>query len=286
MQSYSSSQESPAFLEPLVDAVPEPVPGRMSISKSIAFLFTSFMISYCLVHALHELGHVLANTLGGGITTQITLNPFFSSYTYYQTNPQPVISSWGGVLFASLVGVAAWALLGGVRSPVVFPLRLLSLLGPLTNGLYLLLDQASGLGGDASALVQHGMSPLLVEGVGAVLIVLGLLLGLELAPVIGIQPRDSLGRRLLVNAGGVLPYLAFSAAYVSEFHPEAQAGWLLMLAGGAAVVLIYSILGWLMPGSPPAPASQPAPDLRWWQIEVLLALGLAIVAAELWFFPL
>ncbi len=84
----------------------------------------------------------------------------------------------------------------------------------------------------------------------------------------------------------MLPYLGFACFYVSEFHPQAQAGWLLVLMGGAAAVLVYALIGWLAPGNPENPSAQFEQSLPWWQIEILLVIGLAMVAAELWYFPL
>lgn len=115
------------------------------------------LVSWWLMLAVHELGHVLGAWLTGGMVTEVDLHPLRISRTAVDPNPRPVIVAWSGPIIGVLLPLLAWYLAGRSNRPgprrITPWLRFFSGFCLIANGAYL----ASGLWqpvGDAADLLR------------------------------------------------------------------------------------------------------------------------------------
>jgi hypothetical protein len=103
----------------------------------LVFIVSVLLLSWLLLQAVHELGHVLAAWMTGGTVQRVVLDPLTISRTDVDPNPQPLVVTWAGPLFGSLTPLAVWALLEIARARLAWLARFFAGACLLANGLYL-----------------------------------------------------------------------------------------------------------------------------------------------------
>lgn len=112
-------------------------------------------LSWLLMQAVHEFGHVAAAWGTGGAVERVVLHPLTISRTDVMPNPEPLIVAWGGPLIGSLLPLAAWAVAVAARLCGAFLWRFFAGFCLIANGVYL---GAGSFGeiGDAGDILRHG----------------------------------------------------------------------------------------------------------------------------------
>src|SRR5262245_55663172 len=87
------------------------------------FILATVALSWFAMLAVHELGHVLNALLTGGTVSRVVLNPMEFSRTDLSHNPNPLVVTWGGVLWGSLIPLAAFVIARRFRWPHAYLLR-------------------------------------------------------------------------------------------------------------------------------------------------------------------
>lgn len=126
--------------------------------NAIVFSLSTVALSWFLMMALHEMGHVVGAMTSGGVVERVVLHPLTISRTDVQPNPQPLWVVWLGPIIGCLIPLAmCWAVpkqLETSRKLAMFFAGFCL----IANGAY------SGIGafdsvGDCGTMLQHG-SPL------------------------------------------------------------------------------------------------------------------------------
>lgn len=123
--------------------------------RSLPLITATLLASWLGMQAIHELGHVLAAKLTGGVVTNVALHPLSISRTDVALNPQPLVVVWGGPLLGALAPLAIWAFAAWLRWPHAFLLRFFAGFCLIANGLYLTAGSLEGVG-DCGDLLKHG----------------------------------------------------------------------------------------------------------------------------------
>jgi hypothetical protein len=141
-------------------------------------------LSWLLMTAAHELGHVLGAVLTGGRVERVVLHPLAISRTDVRPNPRPLVVAWAGPIVGIAVPLATVAACR--RRHRVFRDLVKFFAGTclIANGLYL------GIGvfyriGDAGDLLRHGAAAWHLWVFGAATVPLGLWLWNGIGPTFG-----------------------------------------------------------------------------------------------------
>ncbi len=126
---------------------------RLSI-RSLPLIAATLLASWLSMQAIHELGHVLAARLTGGVVTNVALHPLAISRTDVAPNPQPLMVVWGGPLIGAFAPLAVWAIAARFSWPHTFLLRFFAGFCLIANGLYLTAGSLEGVG-DCGDLLRH-----------------------------------------------------------------------------------------------------------------------------------
>ena len=208
--------------------------------KTILALLGQFALAYNVSMALHELGHAVGLVLSGGQVAHITLNPFCWCWTWYATNPRPIVTAWSGVvvgvLFALLPCIALATF--GRRTPRLFVL--LGIVALAANGIYLLDGVLSNVG-DGADIVDLGAPRLLPITVGAILVLAAALWFILVQPKIGIPSSASFPRRTALLCGGIGTYLVLMMLYVAVYHSQELSCFACFAGAGVALLIAMSV---------------------------------------------
>lgn len=107
------------------------------------------------MQAVHEFGHMLHASIGGGTVTRVVLHPLTISRTDVDPNPRPNFVTWGGPLWGSVLPLVAWGIARRTQSRAWPVLAFFAGFCLIANGAYL--GCAIWLPvGDAADLLRHG----------------------------------------------------------------------------------------------------------------------------------
>lgn len=164
------------------------------IGSTIAFSWLGMMV-------VHEAGHVVHLRLSGGTVDKVVLHPLTISRTDPGENPHPLFVAWGGVIWGSLIPLAALMFVWRLARRYAYLARFFAGFCLTANGAYLLGD-VFVRGGDARELIWYGTPPwvVVVCGLGG--------LGAGLVLWNGLGPRFGIGR----GADRVDPRVALAVA--------------------------------------------------------------------------
>lgn len=251
--------------------------------KTSLLILGAFCIAYNLGSILHELGHGVAVWLSGGKISSIVLHPFSWNWISYHSNPNPLLASWGGVLFGVLFAVALSSIALLARSPFLTPLYLLAGCALATNGIYLAVAAVADVG-DAGNLLSQGVPRAFLVAVGLFLMLLSFLWSSLIQPLIGIPADVPLGRRLLTLHAGITPYLIAMAAYALLFAKAESPLFLAFAGAGIVAVTAIAISGHVLRNVAVGLPRLGYIDPSWASAIVLLTVGIVVVVWELIYF--
>lgn len=251
--------------------------------KTSLLIFGAFCIAYNLDNFLHEFGHGVAVWISGGRVSSMILNPFSWSWISYLSNPNPLFTAWGGVLFGVLFAIvlAAAALL--IRSPYMAPLYLLAGCAMASNGIYFSVAAFADIG-DAGALLSLGVPRLTLVAIGLLLLVISCLWVSAIQPLLGIPSDTSFHRRLLTMHMGVTPYLIAMAVYVLVFEKTNPVATLAFPGVGVLAVTAIAVSGHLLRNVATHMPRLAYLEPTWTSAILLLSVGIAIILGELIYF--
>lgn len=141
--------------------------GRVSVWEKGMFLAATVLGSWLGMQVVHELGHVSAAWLTGGVVARVALDPFGFSRTDLALNPRPLVVAWAGPLLGSVLPVLLMLAGSAVRLRASFVLRFFAGFCLVANGLYLGLG-SFGRVGDCGDLLSHGAGSWQLRTFGAI----------------------------------------------------------------------------------------------------------------------
>ena len=212
-------------------------------ARSSLFLFGSFSFAWVITVIIHELGHAISMWATRGNVTKITINPLSWSYTYYGSSPKyPIFTSAAGAGFGTLLGLLL--LFFAYRSANLYwiPIWLISVGAFLQNGGYYAIDILLGVDGDASRLLDLGISKPLLFGLSILMLIPGIILFVRLFPLFGLAPEDNFLTRFFVIGFGIVPYFALTVLYALINNPD---DLLLRLSSFFAVIFFTLMVSWI-----------------------------------------
>jgi hypothetical protein len=116
---------------------------------------SALCLSWLLMQAVHELGHVAAAWATDGKVERVVLHPLTISRTDVEPNPEPLIVVWGGPLVGVLVPLLLWAIVAAARLPAAWLARFFAGFCLLANGLYIGVGSFEEVG-DAGDMLRYG----------------------------------------------------------------------------------------------------------------------------------
>ncbi len=120
----------------------------------ILLISSVLALSWLLMQAVHELGHIATAWATNGTVTNVILHPLALSRTDVDPNPQPLAVAWGGPVVGIGIPLVLWAIAASARSSVAFLLRFFAGFCLVANGLYLGVGSFSSVG-DAGDILRH-----------------------------------------------------------------------------------------------------------------------------------
>lgn len=215
--------------------------------KSILLLFGSLVFAQSASCVLHELGHAIAYWTTGGTIERIVIHPFSWSYVIPgSVTNYPNFTTWGGVVFGTIMALLLVAVVWRWRGPYVMPALLTGVVACIGNGYYLVCDYVAGTGHDAGSLVESGTPGAVVVIVGVALIGVGFCLAGIFIPLMGIRQGDGAVARVLVFAGALIPYAIATQAYWWAYNVQGSrlltVAWVIMLIVVALLVALSSVV--------------------------------------------
>lgn len=160
----------------------EPIMARFHQALLIASLV---VLSWLLMQAVHELGHVIAARATGGTVTKMVLYPLSISRTDVEPNPRPLIVAWGGPILGSLIPLLLWAAMEAGQRPTRVLWRFFCGFCLLANGLYIGIGSFGAIG-DAGDLMRYGSLIWMLWLFGLMTAATGLMMWNGLGPAFGI----------------------------------------------------------------------------------------------------
>jgi hypothetical protein len=168
----------------------------------VLLIFSTVALSWLLMLAVHEAGHVLQGWLSGATLDAVHLPLLGFSRTDFVANPHPLFVAWGGALWGSVLPLA---LLMAARCVAakrqVYLLAWFAGFCLVANGAYLLGGAILSEGADdGSVILQHGGARWQLIGFGVVAVAAGLYLWNGLGPYFGLGPsRGKVDRTAVVG---------------------------------------------------------------------------------------
>jgi hypothetical protein len=159
-------------------------------------------LSWLLMLAVHESGHMLQGWLGGAQLDRVHLPLLGFSQTDFAVNPHPLFVAWGGALWGSVLPLA---ILAAARCFVakrrVYLLAWFAGFCLVANGAYLLGGAIlNGGADDGGVILQHGGARWQLLGFGLIAVAAGLSLWNGLGPCFGLGPsRGRVDRKAAVG---------------------------------------------------------------------------------------
>lgn len=129
--------------------------STLAMPKRILRFIALLIASWCVMTVTHELGHILCGWACGGTLTDADLLPWHLPYSFFEPDPLPLVTLWGGPIL-------------GVMIPAILAVVLRAKWGwfvayfcMLANGAYL---AAAWVAGDrfldTPKMLDHGAHPI------------------------------------------------------------------------------------------------------------------------------
>ncbi|MGI9517024.1 MAG: M50 family metallopeptidase [Pirellulaceae bacterium] len=179
----------------------------------ILFVISLVALSWYLMQAVHEFGHVAAALFSGGTVQRVVLSPLEISRTDVEPNPWPGLVVWAGPLVGCLLPLVVWLCAGRVPELVSKSLQFFAGWCLIANGGYIGLGTVERIG-DCGEMLRTGTPPGVMVGFGLATVAAGLYLWHRLGSLKEfwnhpewITPRTAITINLML--GGVVVLLAF-----------------------------------------------------------------------------
>jgi hypothetical protein len=216
---------------------------KKELLKSTLLVLGAFAFAYNASITLHELGHAIAYWISGATVRYIIIHPFSWSYCMPgSASAYPNFTTWGGVVFGTLMGLLLVIIVWRWRGPYVMLAFMTGTVACLHNGFYLIFSCLAESKGDATRLILGGTPKVVVIAVGLLMFGIGIVLAGMCLHLIGIRSTDGVKSRILVLGGGLLPYLVATLLYQWLYNAEEFGMWVTKGVSGAVIVLLLAAL--------------------------------------------
>jgi hypothetical protein len=234
---------------------------------------------------VHELGHALTVIATGGKFGFIEVTPFSWSYAHYIFAPEPMATSWGGILWSVIFGLLAFFVPWVAKSRLSFIGVLLAISSLAGEGTYLLVGTVFHVG-DPASLLGQGVPPLALIVIGSLLLLLCFPLILPLGTLLDVGKGKN---KLMTTVAVVSPIMAYLLAMLAYNLWNNQDEWLMWSAdvgcGLILVVLVALAIHWTRPWCSGSETLRRAIPVNWRICVLCLSLGGGVVATEYLAFP-
>ena len=196
------------------------IPSRSSLYDSALLLLSSYMIAILLTTAVHELGHGMA-LASISINFRLVLNPFSQSMTMpLQTIPSTSLAfvASAGTIVELLFGTIVFVTLWRWRTPILVPLLMVAPVAYLSSAGYYLVGPAIP-DGDTALMISMGVPAILVQVLGVLMLVFGVILMIQMFPLLGLSQADSFKRIFSVLFLGMVLHGFGMIAFALLFNP-------------------------------------------------------------------
>jgi len=179
--------------------------------RKLVFAVSLVALSWYVMMAVHEMGHVVGAWATGGTVTGVFLHPLSISRTDVSPNPSPGIVVWLGPIIGSLLPLLLLACGRFCRAATV--LRFFSGFCLIANGAYIAVGSLEGIG-DSGEMIRCGAAPWTLLVFGAIAVSGGLLIWHRLGSVGQYFAAESTVTPAMV----VLVVIALSLLLLAEFN--------------------------------------------------------------------
>jgi hypothetical protein len=252
------------------------------ILKPVLLLLGSFVFTFCLGEAVHELGHFLAHRFYG-VSVGIRLDPFGGSHILNGSSaPHELwgVTSLAGPLLNLLLGLVVSLSLWRIRKPILLPLLLWGPTALVQEGVTFSLGMLTP-GGDAQLMIEWGIPAAVLITLGVLFFVFGIALICWLLPLVNLSPSDSTSRKFGVVLGGMVSFfiirLVFSSVRSSSAVMENTVPLVFSILLATIVVAMYQPVNSIL-----SRISKTRPASVTWPATLLsLALGVGMIVFQL-----
>ena len=122
--------------------------------QQVTLILSTFLLSWLLMLAVHEFGHMAAAWITGGHIERVVLHPLSISRTDVQPNPHPAIVVWAGPLVGTFLPLAFCGVFALARLPNAF-LQFFAGFCLIANGAYIAFGSFQRIG-DCGEMLHHG----------------------------------------------------------------------------------------------------------------------------------
>jgi len=176
----------------------------------VLLIISTLALSWLMMQAVHEFGHVAVAWVTGGVVTRVVLHPLAISRTDVEPNPAPLAVVWGGPVIGVVVPLVIWGIAAGARTSMAFLLRFFAGFCLIANGVYLGIGAFGGMG-DAGDVLRHGGPFWILIVFGATTVPAGLMCWNGQAPRFGIgASAPKVSSRLAWGCTAVLTAVIFA----------------------------------------------------------------------------
>lgn len=201
-----------------------PLSSKMDDRRSIpiakyawhfATLFALLSLSWLMMMAVHELGHVVAAWGTGGTVTHVVLHPLAFSRTDVWPNPSPVLVVWAGPVIGVLLPILLWLLVKFTVTSAAWLFQFAVTFSLLANGIYIGVGWTQRIG-DAGDMLRLGSERWQLVVFGVLCVVAALFCGRGLADKLRprIAARDA-SARLAISLITLLALTVTAMAWLS-----------------------------------------------------------------------
>ncbi|MEK6233132.1 MAG: M50 family metallopeptidase [Planctomycetales bacterium] len=174
-------------------------------------IVTGAGLSWLLMQAVHEFGHVLHAWWTGGRVAYVVLHPFTISMTHYSTYENILFLYCGGFLWGSLIPWAIFLACWRFDREIAYLPGFFAGFCLIANGAYLA-GGAVGDGGDPQVLTMNGVPVALQVAIGLPMVAVGIYLWHGIGPNFGLgEGKGKVDRRAAIGVAA-----AFAVVFVAE----------------------------------------------------------------------
>lgn len=161
------------------------------------------LLSWLLMQAVHEFGHVLAAGLTGATVERVVLHPLTISRTDVINERWPLVVVWGGPIVGAIVPIVMGAMVRRQSAVAKHAVGFFAGFCLIANGAYLAYGSFDGIG-DAGELVSLGTPKWALWLFGTITIPSGFVVWHRLGRRLGFGEASLLIRRHHVIAAGLV----------------------------------------------------------------------------------
>ncbi|MGY5870713.1 MAG: hypothetical protein RTV72_00565 [Candidatus Thorarchaeota archaeon] len=188
--------------------------------ESMFLLLGSYIIALLLTTAIHEIGHSLA-LASIPIDFRLILNPFSTSMTM-PLDPIPPTSLFFAVAAGTVVelifGTIVFVIFWKWRNPKFLPILMAAPISYLSSAGYYLVGTAVS-DGDTALMISMGVPAILIQSLGVLMLILGVVLLILMFPLLGISQSDSFLRIFSILFLGMVLHGFGMIAFALLFNP-------------------------------------------------------------------